>query len=113
MSLKGSGKGNVPDLEVPELNFEDEGEKKISLKNMKIIKKNTWKCQNKDETSREITTRGNTQIMKKSLKPKIKKIYHEKFLVTKSGSVFSMFKGLIGQKELTDDSMKPILDKYR
>ena len=79
MSLKGSGKGNVPDLEVPELNFEDEGEKKISPKNMK----------------------------------KNKKICVEKFLVTKSGSVFSMFKGLIGQKELTDDSMKPILDKYR
>ena len=79
MSLKGSGKGNVPDLEVPELNFEDEGEKKMSLENMR----------------------------------QIKKICHEKFLVTKSGSVFSMFKGLIGQKELTDDSMKPILDKYR
>ena len=41
MSLKGSGKGNVPDLEVPELNFEDEGEKKISLKDIeKYWKKN-------------------------------------------------------------------------
>ena len=43
MSLKGSGKGNVPDLEVPELNFEDEGEKKIFLKNIKKILKNTMK----------------------------------------------------------------------
>lgn len=32
---------------------------------------------------------------------------------SKSGSVFSMFKGLIGQKELTEDGMKPMLDKYR
>ena len=43
MSLKGSGKGNVPDLEVPELNFEDEGEKKISPKNIKKLKKKYMK----------------------------------------------------------------------
>jgi len=35
------------------------------------------------------------------------------FLGSKSGSVFSMFKGLIGQKELTEDGMKPMLEKYR
>jgi len=32
---------------------------------------------------------------------------------SKSSSVFSMFKGLVGQKELTEDGMKPMLDKYR
>ena len=35
------------------------------------------------------------------------------FKGSKSSSVFGMFKGLIGQKELTDDAMKPMLDKYR
>ena len=28
-------------------------------------------------------------------------------------SVFGMFKGLIGQKELTTESMEPILEQYR
>ena len=31
----------------------------------------------------------------------------------KSGSVFGMFKGLISQKELTAESMQPILEQYR
>ena len=31
----------------------------------------------------------------------------------KKSNVFGMFKGLIGQKELTTESMQPILEKYR
>ena len=31
----------------------------------------------------------------------------------KKSNVFGMFKGLIGQKELTTESMQPILEQYR
>ena len=42
MSLKGSGKGNVPDLEVPELNFEDEG--KTYLNSFSLQKLLRYNC---------------------------------------------------------------------
>ena len=33
--------------------------------------------------------------------------------VNQNKSVFNMFKGLIGKKELSAESMEPILDQYR
>jgi len=58
--------------------------------------------------------KGHFQSLKGAVRDlDIPKVNLESEEASKSSSVFGMFKGLIGQKELTEDAMKPMLDKYR